>query len=170
MRAPRIAVLHEPVVEVALGRGVDAIAEEDVLALGRILRVHLFRDFRIRCGLSAAVIAHHDDVLEARAHCLFGDALEHGAENFRREADRARKIGARVVRGVREHREPEGVAETVGDGLDDFGAHQRVAAIDVLWSALLGASRVDERGRLAGRERGLHLGPRHHRELVVLFF
>ena len=43
--------------------------------------------------------------------------------------------------------------------------HERVAAVHVLRSALLGAARVERARRLAGGHRRLHLRPRHHLEL-----
>ena len=170
VRAARIAVILQPLVEVPLRLGVDLVAEEHVSAFGRVLRVHFLRDLRVGLRLAAAVVAHDDDVLEAGRHRLLGDALEDGAEELRRQADRAGQLRAGVVRRVGQHRHRDRVAEPERDRLDDLAAHQRVAAVDVLRSALLGAAGVDERCRLAGRDRRLHLGPRHHLEFDEVFF
>ncbi len=133
-----------------------------MLALRRVLLLELLRDFRVRCRLAAAVIAHQDDVLEAGGDALLGDALQDAAENLRRQADRARQIGARVVRRVGQDRHEDRVTQLQRDRLDDFVRHQRVAAVDVLRSALLGTAVVDEGGRFPLFEGLLDLEPGHH--------
>ena len=111
------------------------------------------------------MIAHQDHVLEAGGDALLRDAFQDDAENLRRQADRARQIGARIVRRIGQDRHEDRVAQLQRDRLDDLVRHQRVAAVDVLRSALLGAAGVHERGRLAGGERGFDFRPGHHAEL-----
>src|SRR5581483_11418597 len=167
VRARRVTVIDEPLVEIALRFRVDLVAEVHVLSLRRVLRVHLLGGRLVGRRLAAAVIAHQDHVLEAGRHRLIGDALEDRLQQFGREADRTGQIRAGVVRRVRQHRQVQRVAEAQRDRLDDRLAHQRVAAVDVLRPALLGSARVDERRRLALGEGLLHFGPRHHREFDV---
>ena len=92
-------------------------------------------------------------------------SVEHLAEDFVAQADRAGQIRAGAVGRVGERRHHDRVAELQRDRLRGGARHQRVAAVDVLRSALLGAAGVDDRRRLAGGERRLHFRPRHHLEL-----
>ena len=73
VRAARVAVRDQPVVEVVLRLRVDLVAEVDVLALRRVLRVELLGDLGEDRRLTAAVVAHDHHVLEAGDDRLLGD-------------------------------------------------------------------------------------------------
>ena len=80
---------------------------------------------------------------------VLDDARQYGREELGGEADRARKRGAGVVRGVRQHGHHDRVAEAERDVLRDVARHEVVAAVRVLRPALLGAAGGHERHGLA---------------------
>ena len=97
MRASRIAVGLEPPLHVALRLRVDIVAEVDVHAFRCVLLVELPGNRGEHLRLSAAVVAHENDVLEAGDDRLLGDLGEHLTENLGAQADRAWQIRAGVV-------------------------------------------------------------------------
>src|SRR5262249_26377644 len=70
-----------------------------------------------------------------------------------------------IVRSVGQHGQVDSIAELSRDCLDQRVRYEVMATVRVLGASLLNTAGVDERRRLARRERGLHFHPSHLLEL-----
>lgn len=111
------------------------------------------------------MVAHKHYVLESILDHLLGDLFVHSGKKRRSEADSARQRGACVIRGERQNRSGDGVAQLFGDRDDCRVRHQRMTSVDVLRAPMFGAAVINQRGGLAGLDRLLDLRPGHHFEV-----
>ena len=112
------------------------------------------------------MIAHQDDVLETVLDHLLGHLLVDRGEQRPGQSDGSRQLGAGVVHRKRHHRRGDRIPEFFRDRDDGSVSHQRVAAVYVLRTTLLGAAVIDERRGLSLLvDRLLDLGPGHHLEV-----
>src|SRR5579862_8145215 len=161
VEAEWIAVLRQVPIERIIGGPMDLVTIEHTSS---VARVELLGDLLVDLRLAASVIAHQNHVAETVEDRLLRDALEHGSEQLVRDPD---GTGNRfcIVRSVGQHGQEDGIAEFSRNRLDRRMRHEVMAAVRVLGASFLDTAGVDQRRRLARRERGLHFHPGHLLEL-----
>src|SRR5258707_12192550 len=164
MEAEWIAVLRQVLIERIIGGTIDLVTVEHTNSVWPVASVELLGDFLVDLWLAATVIAHQNHVAETVEDRFLRDALEHGSEQLVRDPDGTGKRFC-IVRSVGQHGQEDSIAEFSRDRLDLRMRNEVMVAIRELGASFLGTAGVDERRRLARRERGLHFHPGHLLEL-----
>src|SRR5260221_9646034 len=152
VEAEWIAVLRQVLIERITGGPIDLVTVEHPES--SVACVELVGDLLVDLRLAASVIAHQNHVAETVEDRLLREALKHGSEQLVRDPD---GTGNRfcIVRSVGQHGQEDSIAEFSRDRLDRRMRHEVMAAVRVLGASFLDTAGVDERRRLARRERRL---------------
>ena len=136
-----------------------------VNAFRRPFLIHRFGD-RLERLLPAAVVAHEQDVREARADRAQRDVTGNGGEGFLRYVHAARKPHvAGLLHGIarrrkRHRRIHERISEPLGDPLGDVVREEEVLAERQAGAVLFDAAGIVNCSGLAAGNRVAHFGPR----------